>query len=56
MTVKIRQLSRRLLKAKEVDCVIGYEVEADGSICPVFIDSAEEVEKLVWNDRCWRLF
>ena len=52
MTGKIRQISRSLLEAKEVDCVIGYEVEADGSVCPVFIDCPEEVEKLVWNDRC----
>ncbi|MEE9509998.1 MAG: 4Fe-4S dicluster domain-containing protein, partial [Candidatus Bathyarchaeia archaeon] len=28
------------------------ELEADGSVCPVFIDCPEEVEKLVWNDRC----
>jgi formate dehydrogenase subunit beta len=52
MTGKIRQTARRLLEAEEVDCVIGYGVEADGSVCPVFIDCPEEVEKLVWNDRC----
>jgi formate dehydrogenase subunit beta len=52
MTGKIRQTSKRLLEAKEVDLVIGYGVEADGSVCPVFIDRPEETEKLVWNDRC----
>jgi coenzyme F420-reducing hydrogenase beta subunit len=52
MSGKIRQISRSLLEAKEVDYVIGYEVEADGSVCPVFIDCPEEVEKLVWNDLC----
>jgi len=52
MTGKIRQTARRLLEAEEVYCVIGYGVEADGSVCPVFIDCPEEVEKLVWNDRC----
>lgn len=52
MTGKIRQISRSLLEAKEADYVIGYELEADGSVCPVFIDCPEEVEKLVWNDRC----
>ncbi|MEE8322285.1 MAG: 4Fe-4S dicluster domain-containing protein [Candidatus Bathyarchaeia archaeon] len=52
MTDKIRQISRSLLEAKEADYVIGYELETDGSVCPVFIDCPEEVEKLVWNDRC----
>lgn len=52
MTGKIRQISRSLLEAKEADYVIGYELETDGSVCPVFIDCPEEVEKLVWNDRC----
>jgi ferredoxin len=52
LTGKIKQLSRRLLEVEEVDCVIGYGVEVAGSVCPVFIDCPEEVEKLVWNDRC----
>lgn len=52
LTGKIRQTSRRLLEVEEVACVIGYGVEAAGSVCPVFIDRLEEVEKLVWNDRC----
>ncbi len=50
---KIREISKRLLIQKQVDVVIGY---CEGSIplrtFPVFIDSADETSKLVWNAYC----
>lgn len=52
MASEIRQISRRLLEAGEVDTVIGYEVEVDGYVCPVFIDCPEETERLIWSEKC----
>ncbi len=52
MTQQIRQRSQRLLAAQEATCVIGYEEAAAGSVGPAFVESPDEVERLVWNDRC----
>jgi len=52
MASEIRQISRRLLDAGEVETVIGYEVEVGGCVCPVFIDCSEETERLIWGEQC----
>lgn len=52
MTQRIRRLSQGLLAAQEATCVIGYGEAAAGSVGPVFVESPDEVERLVWNDRC----
>jgi formate dehydrogenase subunit beta len=52
MASEIMRISRRLLDAGEVDTVIGYEVEVEGDVCPIFIDRPEETERLVWSEEC----
>jgi coenzyme F420-reducing hydrogenase beta subunit len=50
---KIREQAKQWLKNKEVKYVIGYEQGENSTISrPVFIYSADEVERLVWNPTC----
>jgi coenzyme F420-reducing hydrogenase delta subunit/ferredoxin len=44
---QLREACRRLLAEDKVKVVIGY-----GKRGPVFITKPEDVEKLVWNDKC----
>jgi coenzyme F420-reducing hydrogenase delta subunit/ferredoxin len=44
---QLRETCRRLLAEDKVKVVIGY-----GKRGPVFITKPEDVEKLVWNDKC----
>src|SRR5512139_2350145 len=54
MQDELRQLCRRLLEDGTVQVVIGYgQSSADGPTYPVFITSAGDVDRLVWNDRCF---
>ena len=50
----MRALARKVLQDKEVDAVLGY---TEGSIplrsSPLVITSAEDVDKLVWNNLCY---
>jgi len=50
----MRDLARKLLEDKEVDCILGY---AEGTIpfssIPLVIDKVEDVDKLVWNNLCY---
>jgi formate dehydrogenase (coenzyme F420) beta subunit len=50
---KLREEAQRLLAAKQVDVVVGYE---DGTLpltaTPCFITTPEETDKLVWNPFC----
>lgn len=51
--IKIREEAKKMLESGEVTLVIGWAV---GSMpfktTPVFIEKAEDVEKLVWNPAC----
>jgi len=53
ITENIREEAKRILKEKKVDLVIGFQ---EGTLpymaSPVFIESPDEVEKLVWNRYC----
>jgi formate dehydrogenase (coenzyme F420) beta subunit len=50
---ELRNEARRLLEAGEVAVVIGYEQGSTAfKTTPVFIDSADGVDKLVWNPAC----
>lgn len=52
MLEPLRQTCRRLLEEGTVQVVIGYG-QADGlPPYPVFITRPEDVDQLVWNDRC----
>jgi formate dehydrogenase subunit beta len=44
--------ARKLLEGGQVDCVIGYEDSPRGKTRPTFVRSVDQVERLVWNDRC----
>jgi ferredoxin len=48
----IRTQARELLEGGAVDCVIGYELGPRGRTRPVFITSAEDTDRLVWNQAC----
>jgi formate dehydrogenase subunit beta len=49
----IRDAAKKLLSEKKVDLIVGYE---QGTIplrtTPCFVDNAEDVQKLVWNENC----
>ena len=50
----LRHTCERLLRDGKVDVVFGYGQDApEKPAYPVFITRAEEVSKLVWNDRCF---
>jgi coenzyme F420-reducing hydrogenase delta subunit/NAD-dependent dihydropyrimidine dehydrogenase PreA subunit len=48
-TDAIRLKAKELLASGEVGCVIGYEVGPRGRTRPVFVYSAEDTGRLVWN-------
>ncbi|UCH31167.1 MAG: 4Fe-4S dicluster domain-containing protein [Candidatus Bathyarchaeota archaeon] len=49
----IREAAKKLLSEKKVDLIVGYE---RGTLplrtTPCFVDKAEDVRKLVWNENC----
>lgn len=54
MLKQLHDEARKLLKDKKVNLIIGYEVSTDGiSTTPCFIETEDEVERLVWNERCF---
>jgi formate dehydrogenase subunit beta len=54
MIDSLRSTCRRLLETGTVQVVIAYgQAGPSGPACPVFITRPEEVERLVWNDRCY---
>jgi len=54
MTQQLRDTCRRLLEAGTVNLIIGYgESDADKAAPPTFVRRAEDVDRLVWNDRCF---
>ncbi len=51
---ELRQLCRRLLEDGTVKVVIGYgQSSPDDPTFPVFITNPADVERLVWNDKCF---
>jgi len=54
MIDQLRQTCRRLLDEGKVNVIIGYgQDSADGPAYPIFVTKPEEVDKLVWNERCY---
>lgn len=53
MQTELRQTCRQLLEDNAVQVVIGYgQPTAGGPVYPVFITRTQDVDQLVWNDRC----
>lgn len=53
MIEELRTTCRGLLEAKTVDVVIGYgQVGPDTPAYPIFVMRPEDVDLLVWNERC----
>lgn len=53
MISELRTKARELLKAEQVELVIGYKRAPDGvSAMPTFIDKEEDVDKLIWDAYC----
>jgi len=50
---KKKKIIREILQRPEADCFIGYARQEISSVVPVVIRSAEEVDRLVWNDQCF---
>jgi len=48
---RLRDIAENLLNSGDVKVIIGYE--NDGDPRPIFVENAEDAEKLVWNDRCF---
>ncbi len=54
MIEQLRKTCRELLEQGDVKVVIGYGQSAvDGATHPVFITEADDVDQLVFNDRCY---
>jgi ferredoxin len=51
-TASIQAKARELLEAGTVSCVIGYEIGPRGRARPAFVETAEQVGRLVWNQGC----
>jgi formate dehydrogenase subunit beta len=53
LETSLREIARKLLEEGQVDVIIGYE---KGSLplqtTPCFIDDADDVDRLVWNESC----
>lgn len=49
---QIRQAAKAYLENDEVSCVIGYERDTRGRSRPVFIESVNDVDRLVWGSDC----
>lgn len=53
MLDELKIKAKELLKAKQVDMVIGYRRASDGvSAMPAFIQREEDIEKLIWDAYC----
>jgi len=53
MEKDLREKVKNALAEKRIDVFIGYGTRPiDGRIIPVFVDSAEKVQELVWNPLC----
>ena len=48
----LHQKVKELLETGTVQVVIGYGEGSNGKARPVFIRSAADAEKLIWDDRC----
>jgi len=52
MEDQIRASARKFLVDGQVSCVIGYERDARGRARPVFIEKAEDTDRLIWGSDC----
>jgi ferredoxin len=53
MIRRLHQVCRELLSTGRVQVIIGYgQKHPEMPPCPVFVTAAEDVDQLVWNDRC----
>jgi ferredoxin len=53
ITERLRDTARSLLREDQVDVVIGYEPGwADDVVTPCFVTSEDEVERMVYDERC----
>ena len=50
---RVKQKARDLLDSNKVQVVIGYEEGTDGTARPVFIMDSKNIDKLIFNDRCY---
>ena len=51
---QLHRVARRLFADDVVKLIIGYgQMPDNGPTYPVFITSSDDVEQLVWNDRCY---
>lgn len=55
-TLKIRALAREALSSGSVDLVLGFEKgDFFNESCPVFIQSLDDVDRLIWDEYCVHL-
>ena len=50
---QIQSTARRLLADETVKMVIGYGVDQAQEVYPIFVQSASDTERLVWNTSCF---
>lgn len=53
MIKQLQEETKKLLREKKVDLVIGYRKTADGIFTtPCFIENENEIKKLIWDEYC----
>ncbi|UCB46368.1 MAG: hypothetical protein JSV25_02780, partial [Spirochaetota bacterium] len=53
MIDEIKNKAKQMLAEGTVSLLVGYGKNGFGDTVPVFIKQAKDVEKLVWDDRCY---
>jgi ferredoxin len=53
METKLRKIAEEFLARPDAACFIGYEAAPIGGTRPVFVRSAADAGRLVWNRRCY---
>ena len=48
----LQQKAKELLDSGKVQVILGYGAGTGERVRPLFVRAAEEVSKLIWDDRC----
>ena len=53
VTQQLREKARELISDGQVDVIVGYENKGDTEAIPVFVQTVQDVDRLVFNERCY---
>ena len=52
MQDKLREIARKFIESDDAACFIGWEAAPQGGTRPLFVRSAADADRFVWNDQC----